>query len=153
MFTTLGISEWSTQEILDLYRTRWQIELSFKRLKSLLQFGHLPKYNADSCKAWFYGKLLVAMLIEKSLRMAQFFPPGDTKDTNKNKLEQKSNKKQTKSLRSFWREYCFMLHVIQQAIMPSLTLIETQKNWHIIQKLLRDPPRKRRRYEVCLFLG
>ena len=75
IFTTLTASEWSTKEIIDVYRVRWQIELSFKRLKSLLKLGHLPKYNPDSCKAWFYGKLLVAMLVEKSLRLAHFFSP------------------------------------------------------------------------------
>jgi IS4 transposase len=33
----------SAAEILEWYRTRWQIELVFKRLKSLVQLGHLPK--------------------------------------------------------------------------------------------------------------
>jgi hypothetical protein len=52
-------------KIMELYRRRWQIELAFKRLKSLLQLGHLAKFNADSARAWLQGKLLVACLVEK----------------------------------------------------------------------------------------
>ena len=36
---------------------RWQVELVFKRLKSLAQLGHLPKHNDESACAWLYGKL------------------------------------------------------------------------------------------------
>jgi hypothetical protein len=42
----------STTEVLDLYRKRWQIELLFKRLKSLALIGHVPKHNARSSRAW-----------------------------------------------------------------------------------------------------
>jgi hypothetical protein len=51
-----------TETILEWYRVRWQIELTFKRLKSLPQLGHLPKYDAQSSRAWLYGKLFVALL-------------------------------------------------------------------------------------------
>jgi hypothetical protein len=30
-------------EVLELYRLRWQIELVFKRMKSIFGLGHLPK--------------------------------------------------------------------------------------------------------------
>ena len=35
-----------------------------KRLKSLIQFGHLPTKGDKSSKAWLYGKMFVALLIE-----------------------------------------------------------------------------------------
>lgn len=38
--------------LLELYRRRWQVELAFKRLKSLLQLGHLKKTDPDGAKAW-----------------------------------------------------------------------------------------------------
>ena len=65
LFTTLPRTEFSTNEVLEWYRFRWQIELVFKRLKSLTAFGHLPKYDEVSARAWLYGKLFVGLLTEK----------------------------------------------------------------------------------------
>jgi hypothetical protein len=62
-------------QVLDWYRVRWQVELAFKRLKSLAGFGHLPKYDPRSSRAWLYGKLLVALLTDKMQRYAQAFSP------------------------------------------------------------------------------
>lgn len=62
-------------QIMELYRRRWQIELAFKRLKSLLQLGHLAKFNADSARAWLQGKLLVACLIEKLILTGERVSP------------------------------------------------------------------------------
>jgi IS4 transposase len=65
----------AAREVLDLYRARWQIELCFKRLKSLLRLGHVPKRNDDSARAWIEGKLLTVLLIERLLGEARFFSP------------------------------------------------------------------------------
>ncbi len=61
--------------VLEWYRVRWQIELIFKRLKSLVQLGHLPKYDAQSSRAWLYGKLLMALLTQKLIRVGREFSP------------------------------------------------------------------------------
>jgi hypothetical protein len=60
---------------MEFYRRRWQIELAFKRLKSLLQLGHLKKIDKAGAKAWLQGKLLVACLIETLILTAERFPP------------------------------------------------------------------------------
>jgi hypothetical protein len=65
--------------VLEWYRVRWQIELAFKRLKSLADLGHLPKYDAASSRAWLYGKLLVALLTERMQRYARAFSPWGTR--------------------------------------------------------------------------
>ena len=59
---------------MDLYRIHWQIELRLKHLKSLLGLGCLPKYDAQSCRAWIQAKLLWALLVERLMREAKFFP-------------------------------------------------------------------------------
>ncbi len=61
--------------ILELYRFRWQIELAFKRLKSLLQLGHLKKTDPAGAKAWLQGKLFVAALIELLIATGERFSP------------------------------------------------------------------------------
>ncbi|HST12068.1 MAG TPA: IS4 family transposase [Terriglobales bacterium] len=65
----------STTEVLELYRRRWQIELLFKRLKSLMLIGHVPKHDARSSRAWLYGKLFVALLTEKLIRVGRDISP------------------------------------------------------------------------------
>jgi transposase len=77
VFTSLSQAELSASQALELYRGRWQIELVFKRLKSILQLGHLRKIDPDSALSWIEGKLFVALLLESLLRQAEsFFPWG-----------------------------------------------------------------------------
>lgn len=75
IFTTVNRHNYNGENILTLYRGRWQIELVFKRLKSIVGIGCLPKYNLESCKAWLYGKMLVALLTERLYQEAEFFSP------------------------------------------------------------------------------
>ncbi len=84
LFTTFPVDQFSEQEILEWYRLRWQVELVFKRFKSLAQLGHLPKLDDQSSQAWLYGKLMVALLTEKIIRHARtFFPWGYPAETER----------------------------------------------------------------------
>lgn len=62
-------------EVLELYRSRWQIELAFKRLKTLLAAGHVPKTKDRSARAWMQAKLLTALLLDRLLLEAKAFSP------------------------------------------------------------------------------
>lgn len=73
VFTTY--EKGTAAQILQWYRMRWQIELVFKRLKSLLRLGHLPKYDDRSSRAWLYGKLLIALLTQKLIRTGRDISP------------------------------------------------------------------------------
>jgi hypothetical protein len=73
VFTTEMSSSAGT--ILERYRARWQIELVFKRLKSLAQLGHLPKHDARNSRAWLYGKLFIALLTQKLIRTGRAISP------------------------------------------------------------------------------
>ena len=75
VFTTLSTQQASAERVLEMYRLRWQIELSFKRLKSIADLGHLPKYDERSSRAWLYGKLFLALLTEKMTRVARTISP------------------------------------------------------------------------------
>jgi hypothetical protein len=70
LFTTANRADLSLHAAFEVYRYRWQIELAFKRLKSLTGFGHLPKYDDESCRAWLYGKLFIGLLAEAMARSA-----------------------------------------------------------------------------------
>jgi len=77
VFTTLKSDEFNPARVLEMYRGRWQVELAFKRLKSILGLGHLKKTDEEVAKSWLQGKLLVAFLIEALIASAErFFPWG-----------------------------------------------------------------------------
>lgn len=75
LFTTVNRHQFKAKDILTLYRGRWQIELVFKRLKSIVKIGHLPKKEEESCIAWLHGKILLAILTERIYQEAEFFSP------------------------------------------------------------------------------
>jgi hypothetical protein len=77
VLSTFAPSAFSAGQVLEAYRYRyrWQIELVFKRLKQIVQLGHLPKHQDDSAQAWLYGKLFVALLTEKLLAHARAVSP------------------------------------------------------------------------------
>ena len=61
--------------VLELYRGRWQVELVFKRLKSLLDAGQLPKNDDASALAWMQAKILTALVVDRILLEGKFFSP------------------------------------------------------------------------------
>ena len=75
VFTTFPAADFSAADVLEWYRLRWQVELVFKRFKSLAALGHLPKHDDESAQAWLYGKLLVALLVEKLIGHATAISP------------------------------------------------------------------------------
>jgi Transposase DDE domain len=109
---------------------RWQIELVFKRLKSLAQLGHVPKYDDRSSRAWVYGKLLVALLTQKLIRIGRTISPWGYPSRRGRPP-------------SPWREFSFALHQIQQAIEPCLSLRQTLFSWNQIARALAEKSRKR----------
>jgi hypothetical protein len=77
VFTTVDAEALSAAQALEFYRGRWQVELVFKRLKSILGLGHLHKTDEQSARSWIHGKLFVAFLLEALLRYGEtFFPWG-----------------------------------------------------------------------------
>jgi len=65
----------TAEQVLSLYQLRWQVEMHFKRLKSILDFGELPKKKPEHSLAWLNGKLMAALLIESVI--AKSFSPDE----------------------------------------------------------------------------
>lgn len=75
VLTTVPEAQLKDDDVLQWYRVRWQVEIAFKRLKSLSAVGHIPKSDDKSSRAWVYGKLLIALLTEKMQRHAASVSP------------------------------------------------------------------------------
>ena len=63
-------------QILELYRMRWQIELVFKRLKSILDYDKPQTKTELTSRAWFHCKLLTAAICELYVQRGAFSPSG-----------------------------------------------------------------------------
>lgn len=75
VFTTLSTETLNATGVLELYRSRWQIELAFKRLKQLMGLGRLPHRDARAARTWILAKLVVSLLIEQFLANARTLSP------------------------------------------------------------------------------
>lgn len=75
LWTTLSKEAASAQKLLEIYQRRRQIELAFKRLKSIMGLGHLPKSDPSTARAWLHGKLLAGLLVQRSIQQAGSFSP------------------------------------------------------------------------------
>ena len=64
----------TADEIISLYRFRWQVEIYFKRLKSIIDFGNVPLRREDSIYTWLNGKLMISLLIEQMISEVSFSP-------------------------------------------------------------------------------
>jgi hypothetical protein len=75
--TSLSAEPFPAEEILSAYRLRWQIELAFKRLKSLLRIDKIPTRTEAGTRCWLYSHLIVALLCEDfSQDLLDSFPSG-----------------------------------------------------------------------------
>jgi Transposase DDE domain len=117
----------SAETVLALYRCRWQIELLFKRYKSLLDLNQM-RARAGSIlgQVWLHGKMLYACLIER--RVARRCGPTWTR----------LDKERSGSLWRVWR-------LVRDELMPLITLWQCWdlRDWSAALTALAERPRKR----------
>lgn len=118
----------SAEVVLELYRCRWQIELLFKRYKSLLDVDQLrASVGSMLGKVWLHGKMLYACLIERRAgrRCGQEWTRLDGERRG-----------------SWWRVW----RLIRDELTPLMTLSQCWdvKAWPAALTALAERPRKRR---------
>ena len=62
-------------QVLDLYALRWQVEMRFKSLKSVIDLEYLPVKSFELAQTYLAAKLLMALLIEQLVFEYESFPP------------------------------------------------------------------------------
>lgn len=65
LISSLRAEDWTPEEIIDLYRIRWQVELLMKRLKSLLHLDQLRAQDPGLAQVYLLGKMLGALLVDE----------------------------------------------------------------------------------------
>jgi hypothetical protein len=70
LLTNVPTDKLDTDTLCELYRLRWQIELGFKRWKSLLALDSFHTVQDDSVRATLTAKLLGAVMVERIVAAA-----------------------------------------------------------------------------------
>src|SRR5271155_4118907 len=81
LLTSLPADAFPPADILALYRFRWQIELAFKRFKSLAGLDMLPARKPELARAWIYARLIVAIIAEQIAGQVPDSPPSGPDNT------------------------------------------------------------------------
>lgn len=128
---------WTPSDILALYRFRWQIELVFKRLKSLLAFDHLRASDPQLAQVYLLTKLLIALLLgEAQWRLVLTTP--DTFSDPDHPL-------------SLWRFTQLALEAFRQSVCGSLTWNRILPHLSQLRRYLCDEPRRRQKQLASLY--
>jgi hypothetical protein len=75
IFTTIPTEIASDEAVYEYYRIRWQIELFFKRCKSLLRLNALRADDPELVRAYCTGKLIEIVLVELLATEGETFSP------------------------------------------------------------------------------
>jgi hypothetical protein len=75
VFTTVPKGRLSAEQIMELYRLRWQIELRIKRDKSIGGLDQLPNFRPDTIYSWLMAKLLAQAIAHQIATPEVAFPP------------------------------------------------------------------------------
>ncbi|WP_109614978.1 IS4 family transposase [Pseudaminobacter salicylatoxidans] len=75
LLTSLDPDEYPAERVGALYRLRWQVELAFKRLKSLLHLDALRAKDPELARAWIFTNLLAAFIIDDMVQHTLDSPP------------------------------------------------------------------------------
>ncbi len=129
LLTSLPEDEYSAEQVADCYRLRWQIELAFKRLKSLLHLDALRAKEPELAKAWIFANLLAAFLIDDIIQPSLDFPP-----------EVPDPKRRTNSL---WRITKMVIWSLQVVIRGTVSLTAYKTQLKNARHRLNEAPRRR----------
>ncbi|MCU1347883.1 MAG: Transposase family protein [Acidobacteria bacterium] len=75
LLTSAPADQLSTEQAFELYRFRWQIELTFKRLKSIIDLDEMPAKSAALAQVILFAKLLGALLVDDYMERYVSFSP------------------------------------------------------------------------------
>jgi hypothetical protein len=120
---------WSATQILALYRVRWQVELFFKRLKSILQFDHLRAKEPEMVQVYLLAKILAALLIGEAQWHLMVADP-DRFQSAQHPI-------------SLWRLTQLLFNILRDAIRGTFTFSLLLQNWQQLGRYLCDDPRCR----------
>jgi hypothetical protein len=130
LVTTLDAATWSTDDVLELYRFRWQIELLFKRLKGLWHLDELQARTSASAEVFLLGVILGALLAANCANTQAPLLDAWLADPDRPL--------------SHWRWQALWRAQLRSAVLGSIDLATLQAALPSLRRCLCDSPRTRR---------
>jgi Transposase DDE domain len=128
--TSLPAEDYPAVEVLAAYRLRWQIELAFKRLKSLLHIDKLPARTDLGARSWLYPHLILALLCDDLSQVFLGLSPQDLLDAE--------------YLPSLWTAQKVAVWALVDAIRGPITIQAMMRVTGDVHKSFANAPRKRK---------
>ena len=75
LLTSLPADVFPASDVLSIYRFRWQIELAFRRMKSLAGLDQLAAKEPALAQAWIYARLIAFLIAEQIAGRVPDSPP------------------------------------------------------------------------------
>jgi hypothetical protein len=136
LVSNLPAPTWGAAQILALYRFRWQIELVFKTLKSLLHFDHLRASDPQLAQVYLLTKLLIALLLTEAQWRLLLLAPETFHETQRPL--------------SLWRFTQLALEAFREAMIGCVTWAQIVQHLPALSRYLCDDPRRRQKQLVAL---
>ena len=136
LVTNLPAAMWTTKQVLALYRLRWQVELLFKRLKSILHLDRLRTKDPVLAQVYLLGKLVGALLLEE---WTTDLTASGVVDWFEDTVRPVSP----------WRWMSLWADMLRHAIRGPVTLLRLLAALPHLARYLCDAPRKRRQQAAC----
>lgn len=127
VLTTLSPEELEAEDILELYRIRWQVELVIKRYKSLLAAARVrAKHGSRLALVYLGGKLLFALLVERRALA---------------RLGTEWTQMLTVRQATWWRVWKLVAQEVSVAVLNPV--VWSAWDWHAVLRALAERTRKR----------
>lgn len=137
LLTSLPAETVTADAVADAYRQRWQIEIGFKRLKTLGDLDRLPCADPVLARTWLLAHMIVAVLTD-DLANEIIAPPPETE------TQPPSAKP---AIQSIWRAWAAARTILLFAITPRPNLEDPQVLACFRQRLAEAP--RKREIQAC----
>lgn len=130
LISNLPDSPWYSELVFWLYRLRWQIELTFKRYKSLLHLDHIRATDPTLIQVCLLCKILAILLLDQLIGQVRLQVPEWFSDPNRPV--------------SLWRLTQSLWAGLQTLIVGVCSLSRIFACLHALERCFRSAPRRRK---------
>lgn len=129
LVTNLPKALWDAEQVIELYRIRWQVEVLIKRFKSVMHLDHLRAQDPALAQVYLLAKMLAALILDELTdQVATRYP-----------IWFRSVERPISS----WRLLAMLYDALRSSVRGAVTLERIMAVLPNLGRYLRDSPRQR----------